>query len=135
MLPDPDRIEPDIARRLRERREELGWSRQELAARIGTSADELGQFEEARKKIPPQRLIEAAQSMKTTLSWFLEGEPAKCRDSRVSPAGNELAHFLDMPEAPALVSAFAAISCPTRRQAVIDFAELEGRLGPRNPDA
>ncbi len=115
-----------LGRRLRERREALGLSPEQLAARLGTSPAEVRMFEEGAKKIPPRRLLQAAEVLRVSLDWFFEGTPVGDGGTLLGQASRDVARFLAMPEAYPLISAFIGIESRERRQSVILHAQAAG---------
>ena len=121
---DLAQVERHIGQRLRQQREAQGLSEDELAERLGISSAALKMFEEGLKRIPPQRLIQAAEIFKVSIGWFFEDAPLPLVVPVASKANAEIVRFLSMPEAYALVSAFVAINNADRRRNVVEYARL-----------
>ncbi len=122
-----------LGERLRARREAMGLTQDQLAKKLGTSAAEIRMFEDGAKRIPPRRLVQAAETLGPSLQWFLEGSPAASCEAALGPVSRDVARFLAMPDAYPLISAFIAISSRERRQSLILQAQAashpEGSAG------
>ncbi len=121
-------IERHVGRRLSERREAAGFSQEEFASRLGVSVTELRQFETGVKPVPARRLIQAAETLKTSIGSLLEGAPDTCSQG-MSRTSRDLIRFLSMPEAYALISAFIAVPNQKQRMSIVEqvrmFSESE----------
>lgn len=62
-----------MGRRIRQRREELGLSREELATRGDVTAQMVEDVEEGRVNVPYWALVRAAKALDTTESYFWKG--------------------------------------------------------------
>ncbi len=80
-------------------------------------------FESGEKRIPPRRLIEAADLFKVTIGYFFEGAPVAAPPQNAALMNQDLVRFLAMPESYALVKAFVAIPDQVRRQGVVDIVK------------
>ncbi len=120
--------------RLRARREALGLTQDQLAERLGISAAEVRLYEDGSKKIPPRRLVQAAETLGPSLQWFLEGSLGGPCQGPLNQASRDIMRFLAMPEAYLLISAFVSISSSELRRSVILHAQAasqsEGAHGP-----
>ncbi len=124
-----------LGRRLRERREARGMTRDQLAARLGTSPCEVAMFEDGTKRIPPRHLIQAAEALGASLQWFLEGAPSLGSGAPLGQVSRDLVRFLSMPESYQLISAFIAISNRERRQSVVRQAQAVSQAERQRADA
>lgn len=66
-----------FGRRVRERREELGWSQPELSQRSGISQQHISHIERGLLKEPERRAGRLAKALETTEEWLLQGEGPK----------------------------------------------------------
>lgn len=121
---DLGQVERHIGQRLRQQRESHGLSQEELSDRLGVSVAALNLFEEGIKRIPPQRLILAAEIFKVSIGWFFEDAPLPLVTPEASRTSAEIVRFLSMPESYALVSAFVAIASSDRRRNIVEYARL-----------
>lgn len=64
----------DIARRIRAMREDLGESKEQIAARLDLSPDQYSIYESGREDIPASVLAEIAAAFKTDMGLLLTGE-------------------------------------------------------------
>ncbi len=124
-----------LGRRLRERREARGMTREQLAARLGTLPGEVAMFEVGTKRIPPRHLIQAAEALGASLQWFLEGAPPVGCGAPLDGASRDLVRFLSIPESYQLISAFIAISSRERRQSVVIHAQTVSQAERQEVDA
>src|SRR5919197_1211460 len=74
-LPRPGAIDRHIGARIRQRREQLGLSQQELAELVGVSVPTLGRYEEGSLRIGAARLGAVSKALKTTIPYFFEDVP------------------------------------------------------------
>ncbi len=123
-------IQRHVGRRLSERRQASGISQEELARQLGVSVTELDLFEAGEKPIPPRRLIQAAETMKISITSLLEGASQPACGSELSDFTRELIRFLAIPESYALVSAFIRIEDREERQRLVQEAR---RLSQERP--
>ncbi len=127
---DLQKVDRHIGQKLRQRREASGLTREELGEKIGISAAQVRLFEDGEKRIPPRRLIEAAELFKVSIDTFFQGAPETVSSPEVANISSDVMRFLSMPEAFALVSAFVALPHSSQRQAVVEYARTA-----RNPSA
>lgn len=66
---DPERF----GRRVRERREELGWSQTRLSRECGYSQSNIGWIEQGKSKDPRKQALTLAEALRTSPEWLLQG--------------------------------------------------------------
>ena len=62
-----------IGKRVRERREALGMSQEELAQKSGCHRTYIGMVERAEKSVGVERLVQISRALRTTISELLRG--------------------------------------------------------------
>jgi transcriptional regulator with XRE-family HTH domain len=68
----PNRADQLLARRLRQRRVEVGKTQQALAEDVGLSQQMIQRYESAESRISPSRLFDIAQALDVPPGYFLE---------------------------------------------------------------
>jgi len=63
--------------RLKELRKQKGWTQKELAAKAGIRFAQLNKYESGLHAPPPEKLIELAEILGTTLDYLLTGDLAE----------------------------------------------------------
>ena len=115
-----DPADVEIGRRIRTHRLRRGLSQAELARRIGVTFQQLQKYEKGENRVRPARLIEIARALKLPLDvLFHGGEP---EGAPASAAGAEAA-YLQTPGAARLLSAYARVSPPALRRAILAVVE------------
>ncbi len=117
------KVDLHIGSRLRQLREASGLSEQGLADQLEITAAQVRMFESGEKRIPPRRLIEAAELFKVNIGYFFEDAPVAAPPQNAALMNQDLMRFLAMPESYALVSAFVAIPDQGRRRGIIDIVK------------
>lgn len=115
-------VDRHIGLRLRQRRLTDGMDEMRLAERLDVTLTQLRFFEKGLKRIPPAKLIAAAEAFKVSIGWFFEDAPAAAAHKPISGVNAEIVRFLSMPEAYPLISAFNALHKKEDRQSVVDAA-------------
>lgn len=91
-------VEKEINRRVRERREELGYTQKEVAELIGMKQNAYSQMER-EGNISTQRIIDLAVVLKTTAEYLLYGDKENIFDvkttSKINLTFNEPASNID----------------------------------------
>ena len=86
-------IDDYIARRMRERREKLGLTQQQLAERIGVTYQQQYKRERALNRISAAALYVTAEVLGVEIGWFFEGFDPKVRVRKSKPSAREEAAF------------------------------------------
>lgn len=66
------RVDRHVGGRIRARRRELGISQESLAARIGTSFQQIQKYERAANRVSASKLYEISQTLSCSPGWFFE---------------------------------------------------------------
>nr|WP_246152364.1 helix-turn-helix transcriptional regulator [Roseospira navarrensis] len=109
-------MERDIGRALRETREQVGLSRETLAARMGLRPDQLKRMEEATNVLTASRLEAAARELGVRVGHFYGGHDPM----RVASCPPGIPPLMDHPESHDLMQAYAAAPREVRK----NFAAL-----------
>lgn len=59
-----------IGARVRQRRVEIGWSQEKLAAMLDVTFQQVQKYENGRNRIAASRLFQIAEIMETPIDWF-----------------------------------------------------------------
>lgn len=62
-----------VGERIRARRQELGWTQQELARRAGISNSFLSDLENGRRSVSAENLLEIARVLQRSLDFLMQG--------------------------------------------------------------
>ncbi len=73
-----------IAKKIFEARLELGWSRQELAEKIGVTHQQLQKYENCKNKISAGRLMLIAKATNKPINFFYQTELLSMTNNRVT---------------------------------------------------
>lgn len=79
------RVEIDyngIGKRIKNRRNQLGCSQEQLAFECNLSVPYISQIENGRKSVSLNALLQIADAMDCTLDWLVFGDSALCSDFR-----------------------------------------------------
>jgi transcriptional regulator with XRE-family HTH domain len=107
-----EEVDRHVARRMRERRLALGLSQDDLAARLGTTYQQLHKYEVGVNRITVGRLHAAAEALGVDVGHFYEGLGAPVPPGPAHAGRGGLA----------LARNFAAIADPRRREALLALA-------------
>lgn len=115
-----------FASRLRQRREILKLSQQQLAQQLGIPVPELDDYENGRQRVSAILLLKFAERLKVSLRYFFgdnSGNGGEARQSGFEEGAAVAGSYAEAIEIVRLVSAFDAISEAESRMSVIDLAE------------
>ncbi len=116
----PDPIDVMIGLRVRVRRKALSMSQTELGTRIGVTFQQVQKYERGVNRIAGSTLVRVAQALGTSVSALLGEAETGALDA---DAWGDLAE----PQALELVRAFADITDPKLRKALLTFVSRIGR--------
>ena len=117
------RVSEDLARAIRERREEIGASVEALAQHFNVTADEIGEIEQGACEISAPTLVKLSQALQVDLVWFVERDPSFFSTTMSTKPFDVGGALLDAKEGLELFQAFAAIKDPEARKAVLELAQ------------
>ncbi|WP_229006494.1 helix-turn-helix domain-containing protein [Roseibium aggregatum] len=126
----PNYVDQHVAARIRMRRNLLGMSQDELAKRLGVTAQQTQKYEAGETRVSASRLYAIAQQLGVPVAWFFEGletagETAKAAGPESSKAARaDLEDILNRREARDLIEIYFAIKDTKLRKRVLDMAEL-----------
>lgn len=112
----PDPIDMAIGARIRLRRKSLNLTQAALAARIGVTFQQVQKYERGANRVSGSTLVAVAQALDTSVGWLVGEEGAGDGEAEA------LLQSLVAPGALELLQAFADISRPGARQALIALA-------------
>jgi len=112
----PDPVDFAIGARIRARRRQLNLSQGDLAESLGVSFQQVQKYERGVNRVSGSTLVAAAAALSTTVGWLVgeEGESAQSDD---------VFRALSTPGALELLHAYARITAPRTRGALLALAE------------
>jgi transcriptional regulator with XRE-family HTH domain len=127
----PSKIDKLIGRRIRERREHLGLTQEDLADRADVTHQQFRKYEAGENRISAGRLYEIARTLKTSVAHFYPGDEgaglAPARGVAEEPAEFEIPRDDDAAD---LVRAFRSLSA-AKRQSILAMVRKEAEAGAR----
>jgi transcriptional regulator with XRE-family HTH domain len=144
MADEPNPIDIEVGRRLKQQRTLLGMSQERLGDLLGITYQQIQKYERGTNRIGSSRLYEICRVLDVPSSYFIEGaEPGGASPRFLGLAEDELSFAYDGPLAappPALVDeretlemvrAFKRIRDPQVRRRLFDLAKALGALSYR----
>lgn len=132
----PNPIDVHVGSRVRLQRMLLGVSQERLGERLGLTFQQIQKYEKGVNRIGASRLFDLAQVLGVPIQFFYDdvpaGEPQKAVASGMAerPADGYIFEFLNTREGLELNRAFARISDPKSRRAILDLVrKLAGDEG------
>jgi len=116
-------IDTRVGRRLRGRRIELRLTQADLANGLGISFQQVQKYETGSNRMGASRLMQVAQILQVTPSYFFEGAKPVKREGSVEPDIANLDEFLSDTTAQALVRAFTTIKRKELRREVVNLVD------------
>lgn len=131
----PNHVDQHVAKRMRSRRGLLGMSQEELAKRLGITAQQIQKYEAGETRISASRLFAIGQQLGIPISWFFEeleygNAPSlnvvnsDAQSAAQKPANDHLNQLLHEPEARDLLKTYFTIKDTELRKKVLDMAAL-----------
>lgn len=125
----PNHVDAHVSRRLRLRRVLLGLSQDELARRLGITAQQVQKYEAGETRISASRLHAIARLLSVEISFFFEeledreaGAPDAAQTAQAGKA--DLGDLMARREARELVESYFAITDERLRRKVLGMLEL-----------
>ena len=125
-----------VGSRIRLRRKMVGMTQVTLGQQVGITSQQIQKYEKGINRVGASRLERIAKALGVPTSHFF--------DEATTPASaldGTLDRFLQLPDAPALISAFSEIGDPAIRRQVVEIvrslnavAETARRQDGREPD-
>ena len=130
---DPSDIDRMVSERILARRNELGMSQPELAARAGVTFQQVQKYEKGANRVSAGRLYEIAKALGVTIQYFYESAPRLALARK--GVAEEQAEFdgPDTGEEVELLGAFRRIPQAGARKAVIELAKKQAKSGVKSP--
>jgi transcriptional regulator with XRE-family HTH domain len=127
---EPDPVDVEVGRRIRERRRELGVSQMTLAGAVGVTFQQVQKYERGLNRASASMLAKLAKALDLTIADFFGGQAP-------SPADSEVVKLLSVPDSQALLIAYSKIAAPEARRVLLQMtramAGLADKLVPDEP--
>src|SRR5262245_25163813 len=135
----PTQVDEHVAKRIRLRRVLLGLSQDELAKRLGVTAQQVQKYEAGESRVSASRLYAIALHLAVPIMWFfaeLDDNPDRQDSERAPPGGEgatkmgkpDLSDLMSRREARDLVEVYFRISDAKLRRKVLEMAGLLTKL-------
>ena len=135
----PNYVDQHVAARIRVRRNLLGLSQDELAKRLGVTAQQTQKYEAGETRVSASRLYAIAQHLGVPVSWFFEDlaseEKAHAAEgthlvepNTEDPDKQVFEEIYSRREARELIETYFSIKDVKLRKRVLDMAELLTQL-------
>jgi len=123
----PHPLDIALGSRIRLRRRELGFSQEQLAREVGITFQQVQKYEHGTNRVSFSRLVEIAQALHCSVSDIV-GDLYKPGEN--TAFSRHLAN-LNEPGATELLDAYASITQPKHRRAILNLAKqlAEGKAG------
>lgn len=72
-----------VGDRIKSRRQELGWTQEQLAGKAGISKGFLSDLETGTRNVSAEYLLKIAQALTVTLDFLMKGDPSKPKTAEV----------------------------------------------------
>lgn len=72
-----------VGERIRARRQELGWTQEQLAEKAGISKGFLSDLETGTRNVSAEYLLKIAQALTVSLDFLMKGDPSKPKTGNV----------------------------------------------------
>lgn len=142
----PNPIDVHVGSRVRLQRMLLGVSQERLGERLGLTFQQIQKYEKGVNRIGASRLFDLAQVLGVPIQFFYDDAPVGHAQAQATPgmaerqADGYIFDFLNTREGLELNRAFARISDPKSRRAILDLVrKLAGDEGvderPVTPDS
>jgi transcriptional regulator with XRE-family HTH domain len=145
MADEPNPIDIEVGRRLKQRRTLLGMSQERLGDLLGITYQQIQKYERGTNRIGSSRLYEICRILDVPSSYFIEGAEARGASQRLPGLAEDEPGFVhDGPQAPPpqpalveeretleMVRAFKRIRDPQVRRRLFDLAKALGALSYR----
>ncbi len=120
----PHPVDTPVARRLRMRRKDLGYSQQSLADALGLTFQQVQKYEGGANRISASKLHATAMFLKTPIGFFFEGlDDPEGADTSAADLANEMADFWSLSGGPDLARAYVSIPSTGMRKHLVDLAK------------
>jgi transcriptional regulator with XRE-family HTH domain len=125
-------VDVHVGSRVRLQRMLLGVSQEKLGEQLGLTFQQVQKYEKGVNRIGASRLFDLAKVLGVPIAYFYEGAPGVASDPLATPGMAErpadtfMFEFLNTREGLELNRAFARISDPKQRRAVVDLVRSLG---------
>jgi transcriptional regulator with XRE-family HTH domain len=150
MADEPNPIDIEVGRRLKQRRTLLGMSQERLGDLLGITYQQIQKYERGINRIGSSRLYEICRILDVPSSYFIEGAESRGASPRLTGLAEDGPRFVHdgplptQPQEPArveeretleMVRAFKRIRDPQVRRRLFDLAKALGALSYRTGSA
>ena len=130
----PNQVDQHVGKRLRLRRNLLDLSQDELAKRLGLTAQLIQKYEAGETRISASRLYEIATQIAVPITWFFEELEKEPPPATLAQSAEKTPHWSELvtkPESRQLLELYFGIGDQRLRRKVMEVAQL---LGVRETD-
>ena len=123
----PNHVDQHVGTRLRLRRNLLDLSQDDLARRLGLTAQLIQKYEAGETRISASRLYEIANQLAVPITWFFDEIDAKASAAAQETSNEQTADFSELVtkrESRQLLELYFGISDERLRRKVLQMAEL-----------
>jgi transcriptional regulator with XRE-family HTH domain len=123
----PNHVDQHVGTRLRLRRNLLDLSQDDLARRLGLTAQLIQKYEAGETRISASRLYEIANQLAVPISWFFDEIDAKARATAPEAPSEQMVDYSELVtkrESRQLLELYFGISDERLRRKVLQMAEL-----------
>ena len=123
----PNHVDQHVGTRLRLRRNLLDLSQDDLARRLGLTAQLIQKYEAGETRISASRLYEIANQLAVPITWFFDEIDAKVSAAAPDASDEQTADFSELVtkrESRQLLELYFGISDERLRRKVLQMAEL-----------
>ncbi|HEU0148517.1 MAG TPA: helix-turn-helix domain-containing protein [Bradyrhizobium sp.] len=123
----PNHVDQHVGKRLRLRRNLLDLSQDELAKRLGLTAQLIQKYEAGETRISASRLYDVARQLAVPITWFfeeLEKEPPPATLERPAEKTLHWSELVTKPESRQLLELYFGIDDQRLRRKVMEVAQL-----------
>ena len=122
----PNPIDIYVGSRIRMRRMMIGMSQEKLGNALDLTFQQVQKYEKGTNRVGASRLQQISTALGVAPAFFFEEVSTGARERRAEgaePAPNFVSDFLATSDGLALVKAFARVTSPKIRRAIVDFVE------------
>jgi transcriptional regulator with XRE-family HTH domain len=123
----PNDVDQHVGRRMRLRRVILGFSQDELAKRLGLTAQQVQKYEAGETRVSASRLYEAARQLGVPITWFFQEMSDERDKDAFTVSGKrerEIGSLMGTAEAREIVEAYFNIPDRNLRKKLLEMAGL-----------
>jgi transcriptional regulator with XRE-family HTH domain len=123
----PHPVDTHVGKKLRQRRNLLNVSQQDLAERVGITFQQVQKYEHGVNRVSSSRLYEFAQVLEVDIPYFFEGLPSTAQEMVYGVADQDQAGFAGpgrlSSDEQALLSAYRRVKDKHLREHVVELVK------------